>query len=244
MSIVCPTCDYITDEWGHKYELASGEFPILERNPSTLTCDEGHSFIYTSENLEYELIYFYALQAFRQKFYREAIMSAAASFENFQGVVIKSMSFWTTAPNQLRGNNLEKAMKTTLKLSERRNGAYTLICALEGKEAPSLDSNSVGLRNNCAHNGYYPTEIEAYNFIAAVHALIKEAKQIGGIGARLVLFRDSLIGVHQKSVNLDSTINVYGKFDINNFTFASTINDTNNIPLWAMVEKGRKLYFS
>src|SRR5947208_15433404 len=89
------------------------------------TCAEGHNLLVVTQTLRHEMLFEIALNAIRDKYYREAVSSFAASAERFYEFAIRVFAKCNSMPADV----MNAAWKQVSSQSERQFGAYVLLYA-------------------------------------------------------------------------------------------------------------------
>jgi hypothetical protein len=114
-----------------------------------------------------------AVNAISDGYYREAVMSFAASMERYFEFAIRVIASATVPLTAI-----DNAWNIVSQQSERQLGAYVFVYALEYKEHPVILSNKMTeIRNNVAHKGSIPERGEVIAFGNAVYEIIQKGVQ-------------------------------------------------------------------
>ncbi|QFP76215.1 hypothetical protein [Deinococcus sp. AJ005] len=161
-------------------------------------CSRGHTVVVLSSSFNYQLTLSYAFLAFEKGFYREATIDAQAALENMYGEVIRAYGLKRQFTDA--GVKFSINIKSISKLSERRIGAFVLICALEGVSPFILPEKFIKIRNNCVHNGINPGKDRAFEFIKECAILMCRIKD-SNLGKDLDLMKDIKVGSRFRDLN-------------------------------------------
>lgn len=167
-SLNCPLC-------GNDY-FNSFDFNVNPTNDCIydITCPKGHKFKMRILSHHFQNLFENGLDALEDQYYIEAISSFASCYERFMEffvrIVLKS---W-----EVNSKTFDETWKKELKLSERQLGAFIIVYLKEFGQSPKLLSeNSIKLRNNVIHKGYFPTMEECIkygdNVLEVIRPIIK-----------------------------------------------------------------------
>ncbi|MES2566214.1 MAG: hypothetical protein V4565_05075 [Bacteroidota bacterium] len=136
-----------------------------------VTCNKGHKSYTIIDNMDFEILFEYGINAIADGYYRESVSSLTASMERYFEFAIKTI---------LRNSNvdfaiIDKTWKNIANQSERQLGAYiALYTQAFGEEPILLNSNKdVPFRNSVIHKGYIPTKEQAIEFGNAILKMIE-----------------------------------------------------------------------
>jgi hypothetical protein len=133
------------------------------------TCEKGHTTVVVLQQMKFEVLFEYGLNAIVDGYYREAVTSFASSMERFFEFGIKTI---LTAKQKKEA--ISTAWKHVAKQSERQLGGYIFLYLSEiGEASALLNTNQTGFRNSVIHGGYIPSREEAINFGQAIIDVIQ-----------------------------------------------------------------------
>ena len=137
----------------------------------TVNCSKGHSSKTVIDNIDFEILFEYGINAIADGYYREAVSSITSSMERYFEFFIKTT---------LRSSNnefpiIDKIWKNISNQSERQLGAYIVNYSQSfGEEPMLLNANKeVPFRNSVIHKGYIPTKEEAISYGNIVMQIIE-----------------------------------------------------------------------
>lgn len=165
MLLVCPEC----------HPGLKGVFPTLEHAEITddgyyvHTCMNGHTSLIVNQQQKFEILFENGAHAMIDGYYRESILSFAASLERFYEFFIRLIN----RANKVDLSVFNETWRLVASQSERQLGAYIFLYLNTFREAPQLlPSGKVSLRNNVAHKGYIPKRQEAIDYGQSVLNII------------------------------------------------------------------------
>ena len=205
----CPKCVEIVGDYNED-STAEVEYPIIEDGPIESFCPRGHSNTVLPTIFNYEMTLDYAYFAFTKGFYREAVIDAYASLEGAYSQVITTY-FLKDLHTGSVPENYEDNIKSTLKLSERRIGAFSVICALNGIRPLLLSDKTVKIRNDCVHNGKNPKRDGAFSFLKEVTLLIVSIRENDAFSNNLDFYRQARIGNDVLRFSLKTPIPIFSQ---------------------------------
>lgn len=134
-------------------------------------CSKGHSSQTTIDNIDFEILFEYGINAIADGYYREGVSSITSSMERY-------FEFFIKTALRASGNEfgtIDKIWKSVSSQSERQLGAYvTNYAQIFGEEPTLLNANKeVPFRNSVIHKGYIPSKEEAINYGNIVMHLIE-----------------------------------------------------------------------
>ena len=127
-----------------------------------VNCSHGHKSLTIIDNINFEILFDYSINAIVDGYYREAVSSFTSSMERYFEFFIKSVL-------KASGNDFHQIAtpwKSISKQSERQLGAYIILYNQTFLEKPLLlDPNKESaFRNSVIHKGYIPSRIEAIQY--------------------------------------------------------------------------------
>jgi len=145
--------------------------PINNSGIYQVHCVKGHEAVAIIDNVDFEILFEYSLNAIADGYYREAVSSSASAmeryFEFFVKVVLRSVG--------AEFSEIDRMWRNLSAQSERQLGAYiALYFDHFGAEPLLLEPNKeVPFRNSVIHKGYVPSEHEAVAFANSVMQVIE-----------------------------------------------------------------------
>jgi hypothetical protein len=137
------------------------------------TCSKGHNSKTIVDNINFEILFEYGLNAIADGYYREAVSSLTSAMERYFEFFVKTI---------LRGSKIEfdlidKSWKKVSSQSERQIGAYIMLYTQTFGEEPLLlnPNKEIQFRNSVIHKGYIPTKEEAIKFGNSIMKIIEES---------------------------------------------------------------------
>lgn len=151
-----------------------------------VTCQKGHKTTVAAHGAQHETLYFIAMNAFKDGYYREAVVSFASSMERFYEFFMRMTHHCTNKDKpefEKEKKRFDANWKLMAKQSERQLGAY-ISCTefMHGETAKTMSGTKVAFRNDVVHKGVIPTRVKTLNFgqevcdviIAGVELLYKK----------------------------------------------------------------------
>ncbi len=134
----------------------------------TVTWKEGHTTTTIVANEKFQILADLAIEAFCDRYYREAVLTCASALDAYMDFHIEVMlrSRETTA------DTAAAVLKLTSRQAERRLGAFLTVEAAAGNFPTHIEQTMVELRNSIVHKGYIPTEGETLEYLDHVIAFI------------------------------------------------------------------------
>lgn len=174
ISFMCMQC--VVNKYGRimpdnsSFDIDLDHYPVLEVGDTQyydVTCESGHSFRAFLEKERFELLFEWAVHAFIDGYYREAVTSFASALERFYEFCIYAL-----IDGHATSEEFDKAWRS-LKFSERQFGAFSLMyLQATGRACPVPSQDEVRLRNDVVHNGKFPSRDEALQYGEVVRASI------------------------------------------------------------------------
>lgn len=145
--------------------------PINDSGIYQVHCVKGHEAVTIIDNVDFEILFEYSLNAIADRYYREAVSSSASAMERYFEFFVKVVLRSTGA----EFSEIDRMWRNLSAQSERQLGAYIALYFNHfGVEPPLLDPNKgVSLRNSVIHKGYVPSEPESIAFANAVMRVIE-----------------------------------------------------------------------
>jgi hypothetical protein len=173
LDLVCGPCVLLQLQKGLDGAPTDINVPVKELNQSgvyEVKCTLGHKSTNVINNIDFEMLFEYGVNALADSYYRDAVASFASALERYFEFFIKAALHTRQADFTV----INKGWKAIAGQSERQLGAYTMLYTqLFGQEAPLLNANKeVPFRNSVIHKGHIPSQEEAIRFGDKVLELI------------------------------------------------------------------------
>lgn len=166
LELACHKCIYESPQ--SKWELY--EILINEKNEYVFTCNKGHINTINFMPLKFQLLFESGLNAIKDGYFLESVLSLTASLERFyEFYIIEILRSRKFSPAQI-----EEIFKSIARQSERQLGAFYLVYALNNK-APAdrrLSNKWSEFRNSVVHKGYIPNRNEVYKYAAEIFEIV------------------------------------------------------------------------
>jgi hypothetical protein len=151
-------CDETLGSWEEQREIEWTLMP--EDGVVESVCPNGHRSVTIVQQSRFEILSAFAVRAIADCYFRDSVMSFAASLERLYEyvsmVLLVHRGVGFECIDDISRNN---------HLSERQLGAFFALYASFAKKVPAtLSKKSIELRNRVAHRGYLPTVQEAVAF--------------------------------------------------------------------------------
>ena len=174
LDLVCGHCAILQIQKGLVGEPTDIPVPVQELNHSGLydvVCQFGHKSTNIIDNIDFEMLFEYGVNALADGYYREAVSSFASALERYYEFFIKA----ALHTQNIDFTTIDKSWKLISGQSERQLGAYIMLYTqLFGQDPQLLNPNKeVVFRNGVIHKGNIPTRAEAVNFGNKVLDIIK-----------------------------------------------------------------------
>jgi hypothetical protein len=167
ITLICPEC---SSDGFARYFLDT----IRDDGLYQGQCPKGHQFLVGTQTLRYEMLFDIALNAIRDRYYREAVSSFIASAERFYEFAIRVFA----RVHNLSPDLITNVWKQVSNQSERQYGAYVLLYTCHFQQLPTaLSPKMVELRNNVIHKGILPDKEQSVRFGEEVYAVIQNGVQ-------------------------------------------------------------------
>jgi len=198
-----------------------------------VNCEKGHKSKTIIDNIDFEILFEYGLNAIVDGYYRESVSSITASLERYYEFFIKTI----LKNSGISFDIIDKVWKNVSNQSERQLGAYIfLYCQTFGCEPKLLNpQKDTTFRNSVIHKGYIPKKEEAIEFADKTISIIETSlielknkypesvaetfKNYGYCNIAEVKFKEieKKTGLEQNyaCVNIMTTINVMNGREIN-----------------------------
>lgn len=127
-----------------------------------VNCDKGHKCITIIDNIDFEILYEYGLNAIADGYYREAVSSMTSAMERYFEFFVKTV----LRASAVEFSTIDKTWKIISSQSERQLGAYIMFYCQTFKDSPPLLSpnKEIPFRNSVIHKGYIPSKNEAIDY--------------------------------------------------------------------------------
>jgi hypothetical protein len=147
--------------------------PVNNDGIYIVSCDKGHQSKTVIDNINFEILFEYGINAIIDGYYREAVSSFNSAMERYFEFFIRTI-LRTTCPDF---TTIDKAWKKISNQSERQLGAYiTHHFLVFGKEPELLNTNKeIPFRNSVIHKGYIPTKEESIDYGNSVMKVIENS---------------------------------------------------------------------
>jgi hypothetical protein len=135
---------------------------ITDSGVYEVTCTRGHKSKVVIDNLPFEILFDYAINAIADGYFRDAIASFTSAMERYFEFFVKVI----VRKNGSDFSSIDRSWKILSNQSERQLGAYVMLYTLEFNKQPTLLNTNTDtvLRNKVIHKGYVPTRDEAVKF--------------------------------------------------------------------------------
>lgn len=147
--------------------------PINNTGVYEVSCSKGHRSKTVIDNIDFEILLEYGINAIADGYYREAVSSITSSMERYFEFFIKTILRST----KIEFITIDKIWKNISSQSERQLGAYIILYSQTfGEEPLLLNANKdVPFRNSVIHKGYIPSKKEATDFGNVVIKIIENS---------------------------------------------------------------------
>lgn len=172
LDLICVPC--ITQ----KLEKLENNEPILiplekvnDSGKYEVTCQHGHKSTVIIDNVPFEILFDYAVNALADGYTKEAVASFTSALERFYEFFFKTAMLISG----VKVEHVNESWKAMSSQSERQLGAFIASYLTIFSKHPNLlnPNKEVKLRNNVIHKGYIPTHEEALNYGDCVLNLIE-----------------------------------------------------------------------
>jgi hypothetical protein len=165
LDLVCGHCAMLQIQEGLEGEPFEIPVPVQEVNQSGLyevVCPFQHKCTNIIDNIDFEMLFEYGLNALADRYYRDAVSSFASALERYFEFFIKVALHTQQADFEV----IDKAWKLIAGQSERQLGAYIMLYTqMFGEEPLLLNPNKeVPFRNGVIHKGNIPARGDAIKF--------------------------------------------------------------------------------
>ena len=127
-----------------------------------VNCTKGHKSKTVIDNIDFEILLEYGINAIADGYYREAVSSITSAMERYFEFFIKTI----LRSSKIEFTDIDKIWKNISNQSERQLGAYIVLYSQTFGHEPLLltPNKEVTFRNSVIHKGYIPTKSEATDF--------------------------------------------------------------------------------
>jgi hypothetical protein len=165
LDLICAECLLNATKGFSKAEQTNIVIPFEPVNDSGIydtKCSKGHISKTYIDNLDFEILFDYSINAIVDGYYREAVSSFTSAMERYFEFFIKVILY----ESGTNFKDLDNIWKTISSQSERQLGAYIIMYAQKFLEQPILlnSNREIPFRNNVIHKGYIPTKQEAIEY--------------------------------------------------------------------------------
>ncbi len=138
-----------------------------------VNCSKGHKSKTVIDNIDFEILFEYGINAIADGYYREAVSSITSSMERYFEFFLKVI----LRASKIEFSNIDRIWKNISSQSERQLGAYVITYSQTFGEEPLLLSanKEVPFRNSVIHKGYIPNKEEATNYGNVVMQIIESS---------------------------------------------------------------------
>jgi uncharacterized protein YozE (UPF0346 family) len=134
-------------------------------------CERGHEVLGVIQTQKWELLLELGAMAYLDGYYREAVSTFAAAYERFLEFYIRAVCHAREIPVE----QLNATWGMIKKQSERQLGAFMLLYLLNEKTPPPQPSSSrTEFRNLVTHQGVFPKQTQAFEYMEWVYNFIVE----------------------------------------------------------------------
>lgn len=178
LDLICFNCllEQVNKGATHKVVGAAIPTPFEQVNNSGIyqtTCSKGHKCKTVIDNIDFEILFEYGLNAIVDGYYREAVSTLTVAMERYFEFFIKS----TLKASKVEFSDIDQTWKNILNHSERQFGAYiTLYCQSFNESAQLLNTGKeISFRNSVIHKGYIPSKTEVSNYGNSLMLIIENS---------------------------------------------------------------------
>lgn len=152
-------------------EFVNINVDICDEEKYEFTCSKGHKNLVYTDHVRYAILFEMGAYALVDGYKLEAIASMTSAMERFHEWCVSVL----LRKNKVEYTEFEETWKLVGSQSERQLGAFYFLYLLEFKEKPNAFDNSKSkFRNKIIHNGYLPTDKEAYEYCEYVYKYIRD----------------------------------------------------------------------
>ena len=147
--------------------------PFEELNDTGIyevNCYKGHKSKAVIDNIDFEILFEYGINALADGYFREAVSSITSSIERYYEFFIKVI----LRASGIEFSMIDKIWKKISNQSERQLGAYVISYSQIFREEPLLlTDKDIAFRNAVIHKGKIPTKDEATSYGNLVMRIIE-----------------------------------------------------------------------
>jgi hypothetical protein len=145
--------------------------PVNNSGIYKVNCSNGHNATTVIDNIDFEILFEYGINAIADGYYREAVSTLTSAMERYFEFFIKTI----LRTSQSDFSKIDKTWKNISSQSERQLGAYIISYSQNFGEDPLLlnANKDVPFRNSVIHKGYIPTKEEAVEYGNSVLLIIE-----------------------------------------------------------------------
>jgi len=178
LDLVCYDCVMLQVNKGNEnaFDGAQIQTPFEQVNNSGIydvNCSQGHVSKNIINNINFEILFEYGLNAILDGYYREAVSSITSSMERYFEFFIKVV----LRASKVDFKEIDKTWKKISNQSERQLGAYIMLFLQTFQKEPELLSTNkeIPFRNSVIHKGYIPTKKESIDFANSVMKIMENS---------------------------------------------------------------------
>ena len=174
LDLQCAECilEHIKAGTSNSYVFVPFE-PVNDSGIYVVNCVKGHKSYSYIDNVQFEILFDYGINALADGYYREAVNSFTSALERYFEFFVKT-SLNISGHNFDEIDNLWKLMSVQ---SERQLGAYLVSFANLFKTQPLLlnPNKEIKFRNKVVHKGYIPSFQETLKYGDKVLEIIEDS---------------------------------------------------------------------
>lgn len=138
-----------------------------------VNCSKGHKSKTVIDNIDFEILFEYGINAIIDGYYRESVSSITSAMERYFEFFIKVILH----SSKIDYTTIDQIWKSIANQSERQLGAYIISYSQTfGEEPMLLNANKdVPFRNSVIHKGYIPNKNESINYGNIVMKIIESS---------------------------------------------------------------------
>jgi len=136
-------------------------------------CHKGHNSTVIIDNIDFEILFEYGINAIADGYFREAVSSMTSAMERYFEFFIKVI----LRSSKITFTTIDEIWKIISSQSERQLGAYLALYCQTFKELPLLlnPNKDIPFRNSVIHKGYIPSKIEAISYGNLVMQIVENS---------------------------------------------------------------------
>ena len=168
LAMICTSCAKDPNHKGPVFTLMDPR----DDGMYEFTCPQNHKNTVALQEQKFEIFYDAGLFAIVDEYYRDAVVSFAASVERFHEFAIRVMMEEASGEEQL----YQECWKKVANQSERQLGAFIFLWAQRFKARPALlkEEPDIKFRNAVVHKGKFANQIESIEFAKAVLDVLQQ----------------------------------------------------------------------